>query len=392
MKSLFYSTERVAQVMDETGIQALIAITAPNIQYLTGYRRGGDSMALLRREDLSHPDLIVSSTNVDYCLEDPCESVGIHTFGFYARTFAEDVVLDKREQFIQRLHRTSETKKSRWELAAELLQTARITAGWISADATADSLVPLMELLPNLHVTSAPDLFRRLRMIKTGEEVERLGEAARITENAILTSAQSAALGTTQRQLARVYSLAVITANGSVRSDNASIGRGSALGNLNSPRDVVEVGSILRYDVGAHYEGYASDLARCFVFKQIGEKERRIYDAILAGLEKELELIRPGVAACEIFEATIAEVRKAGVTEFNRHHTGHGIGIAGAGYDLPLLGPSDRTLLELGMILCVEVPYVEIGYGCLQLEDMLEVTQNGYRLLSHTDRSLQVLP
>jgi len=392
MKSLFYSPERVAQAMDDAGIQALIAITAPNIQYLTGYRRGGDSIAVLCREDLSHPDLIVSSTNMDYCLEDPCESLGIHTFGFYARNFAEGVVLDQSEQLIQRLHYDSETTKSRWELAADLLQTSQLSSGWVGVDGTADAVAPLIKLLPNVHVNSTPDFFRHLRMIKTGEEVQRLGEAARITEHAILASAQSAVLGTTQRQLARIYSLTIIAANASVRSDNSSIGRGSALGNLNSPRDVVEVGSILRYDVGAHYEGYASDLARCFVFKQIGEKERRIYEALLAGLEKELELICPGISACEVFEATVAEVRRAGMAGFERHHVGHGIGIAGAGYEPPLLGPADRTPLEPGMVLCVEVPYVEVGYGGLQVEDMLEITPNGYRLLSHADRSLRVLP
>jgi Xaa-Pro aminopeptidase len=144
--------------------------------------------------------------------------------------------------------------------------------------------------------------------------------------------------------------------------------------------------------VGVHYEGYTSDVARCFVFKRAGDKERRIHDAILAGLEKALELIRPGAAACEIFDATVAEVRRAGIPHFDRHHVGHGIGIAGAGYELPLLGPAEHTPLQPGMILCVETPYVELGFGCLQVEDMLVVTQNGYRLLTHTDHNLQVLP
>jgi Xaa-Pro aminopeptidase len=120
--------------------------------------------------------------------------------------------------------------------------------------------------------------------------------------------------------------------------------------------------------------------------------ERRIYEALLAGIEKELELIHPGATACEIFEQTVAEIRRAGIPHFERHHVGHGIGIAGAGYEPPLLGPADQTTLQPGMILCVETPYVELGFGCLQVEDMLVVTQNGYRLLTHTDRSLRVLP
>lgn len=392
MRSLFYSAERMAQAMDEAGIQALVANTAPNIQYLTGYRRGGDSLAIVRRDDLAHPDLVVNSTNLDYDLEDPHEAVGIHAFGFFARTFTEGALLDEREAFVKRMHHASAKQKSRWDVAADLLRSGKLMSSRIGVDGTLDSAAPLVTLLPDLQVISVPDHFRRLRMVKTGEEVERLAEAARITEQAILASALSASLGTTQRQLARTYSQAVIAANAYVRSDNASIGRGSALGNLNSPRDLVEVGSILRYDVGAHYEGYASDLARCFAFEQVGEKAQRIYSGLLSGFEKELTLIRPGVAACEVFEATIAEVRRAGIRGFERHHVGHGIGIAGAGYDPPLLSPADRTLLEPGMVLCVEVPYVEVGYGGLQLEDMLVVTRDGYQLLSHADRSLRVLP
>jgi len=71
---------------------------------------------------------------------------------------------------------------------------------------------------------------------------------------------------------------------------------------------------------------------------------------------------------------------------------GHGIGTAGAGYEAPDLKPSDRTPLEPGTILCVETPYSEVGYGGLQVEDMLVVTDTGYRLLNHTPRGIQIVP
>jgi Xaa-Pro aminopeptidase len=61
-------------------------------------------------------------------------------------------------------------------------------------------------------------------------------------------------------------------------------------------------------------------------------------------------------------------------------------------YEPPLLAPSDHTLLEPGMVLCVETPYTEVGLGGLQVEDMVVVTPDGYRFLTHTNRHLQVVP
>jgi Xaa-Pro aminopeptidase len=275
---------------------------------------------------------------------------------------------------------------------AETLSEAALQSATVGTDGTADAVAPLLRLLPNLKVKSVPDLFRRLRMVKSPEEVSRLAEAARITEHAILTSVQSAFLGATQQHLARVYNITVVTANATTRQDNASIDGGGAFGNLNTPGDVVRDGSIIRYDVGVHYKGYASDLARCYMFRAMSDRARRIQDALVEGQDRGFERIRPGAMPADIFEAAVQGVRRAGLADYRRTHVGHGIGIAGAGYEPPLLAPSDTTPLEVGMVLCLETPWTEVGYGGLQVEDMLVVTEDGYRRLSHTERRLQVVP
>jgi Xaa-Pro aminopeptidase len=392
MGCLLYDPERIASLMDEAGLDALIATTAPNVQYLTRFQRGGGALAVLVRSDLAHPDLIVKASSISFCLEDPCEAVRIYVVGRFYRSFTEGVELTEREMFIRRLHDETRQEATGWDLVAERLQAAGLQNGTVGTDGTVDTLASLQKSLPNLRVKSTPGLFSRLRMVKSPEEVRRLAEAARITEHAILTSVQSASLGVTQQSLARVFNLTAITANSFIRQDNVSIDRGSAFGNLNTPGDVVKDGSIIRYDVGVHYRGYASDMARCFAFRTKSEKAQRIQAALVEGEERLLELVRPGITAAEIFQATVEAVRKAGLPQYERTHVGHGIGIAGAGYDLPLLGPADDTVLEPGMVLCVETPYVEVGFGALQVEDMLVVTPDGYRLLTHTSRQLEVVP
>lgn len=391
MQRHLYDAGRVAAAMDANGLEALVATNAANVQYLTRYRRGG-TLALLRRASVDQPILIVGSGSSAYCLEDPSDAVEVRPHGVFYRSFAPGVELNPAEQFIQRLHQASRADANAWSVLADALTEAGLQAGTVGTDGTPDSLAPLLKLLPNLQVRSLPEVYRRLRMVKTPEEVARMAEAARITEHAVLTSVQSAFLGCTQRHLARVYDLTVVTANATTRQNNASIDRGSTFGNANTPGDIVQDGSLIRYDVGVHYQGYASDFARCYQFRTPTDKVRRIQDALVEGLERALEKIRPGAIASDIFDTAVEGVRRAGLPDFQRTHCGHGLGIAGAGYEPPLIATSDQTPLEAGMVLCVETPYTEMGFGGLQVEDMLVVTPDGYRLLTHTERRIQVVP
>ena len=391
MQRHLYDAGRVAAARDAIGLEALVATNAANVQYLTRYRRGG-TLALLRRASLDQPILIIGSGSIAYCLEDPSEAVEVRPHGVFYRSFTPGVELNAAEQFIQRMHQASRADANAWSVLAEALTEAGLQAGTVGTDGTPDSLAPLLKLLPNLQVRSLPEVYRRLRMVKTPEEVARMAEAARITEHAVLTSVQSAFLGCTQRHLARVYDLTVVTANATTRQNNASIDRGSTFGNANTPGDIVQDGSLIRYDVGVHYQGYASDFARCYQFRTPTDKVRRIQDALVEGLERALEKVRPGAIASDIFHTAVEGVRRAGLPDFQRTHCGHGLGIAGAGYEPPLIATSDQTPLEAGMVLCVETPYTEMGFGGLQVEDMLVVTPDGYRLLTHTERRIQVVP
>jgi Xaa-Pro aminopeptidase len=232
---------------------------------------------------------------------------------------------------------------------------------------------------------------RKLRMIKTAEEVRRLNDAARAAEEAIAKTIAALRLGVTQRELAIVFSSSVARQGARLRLDNVSVGRSSAFGNANVPEDVLDDGSIVRFDVGAIVDGYASDLSRCLVFGEPSVKVDRIYGALLAGLRAALDELRPGIRACDLFETAVDEVRRAGLPHYERTNVGHGIGIAGDGYDPPLLSGSDTTELEPEMVLCVETPYYELGFGGLQIEEMVLVTEGGWQPLTHLPQELQSL-
>ena len=83
-------------------------------------------------------------------------------------------------------------------------------------------------------------------------------------------------------------------------------------------------------------------------------------------------------------------VTQAGIPKYDllRPDLGHGIGIEPR---VPGIAKGNLMPLAAGMIINVEVPYYEIGYGGFQIEYTLLVTPSGYELLIPGKRELQVV-
>jgi Xaa-Pro aminopeptidase len=84
---------------------------------------------------------------------------------------------------------------------------------------------------------------------------------------------------------------------------------------------------------------------------------------------------RPGMPANHLFDETVQAVRAAGIPHYRRHHVGHGIGAEV--YDPPVLNASTSTPIEAGMVINVETPYYELGWGGIHVEDPYVVGADG---------------
>jgi Xaa-Pro aminopeptidase len=162
-----------------------------------------------------------------------------------------------------------------------------------------------------------------------------------------------------------------------------------ALGQV-SPGDTrLEKGDYIWFDVGCTLNGYRSDIGRIVSFGEPSKKLRTYYNASKGGQSRAFELMTPGRAACDVFNGAVERVRELGIPHHRRHHVGHGIGVEY--YDLPFLNPRTEIPLEAGMIFEVETPYYEFGFGGAFIEDTVQVTDSGVKVLTELDRDLQVV-
>jgi Xaa-Pro aminopeptidase len=391
MRPPLYHPARLVAQLDRDGMDAFLVATPPNVLYATRYRKGGAAMAFVSRDRPTEPVLILPASDVDFLLEDLADGVEAAAFGSFFRFRDDHAELRDGESLVARVHAETRRHADRFGLAAELLRARGLASARLGTDVPVALLAPLAELLPEATFVAAPDALRRLRMVKTDEELARLRRCVEVAEAAISATVAAASPGVTQRELARVFNEAVAARSARTRLDNVSVGTSTALGNVNVPDDVLRAGDVIRFDVGATLEGYCSDLSRCFVLEPVAPKAAAYHRALVAGQQAALDVLRADVEARELFSVAVDAVRDAGILHYERTNVGHGIGIAGDGYDAPLLAPDDETALEPGMVLCVETPYYELGFAGLQVEDMVVVRESGYETLSELPRELAAL-
>ena len=390
MRPPLYDPARLVAQLEREGLDGLVLATPPNVLYATRYRKGGAALAFVARDRPADPVLIVPASDVDFLLEDLADGVEPAAFGSFFRFRNPEAELRPGEALVERVHGEARRHADRLGLAAELLRSRGLASPRLGTDVPAALLAPLADLLSDATLVAVPEAVRRLRMVKTDEEVARLRRCVEVAEDAISATMAAARPGVAQHELARVFNEAVAARSARTRLDNVSVGTSTALGNVNVPDDVLQAGDVVRFDVGATIDGYCSDLSRCYALEPVAPKVDAYYAALLAGQQAALDALEPGVTARELFTVAVDAVRAAGIPHYERTNVGHGIGIAGDGYDAPLLAPGDDTPLEPGMVLCVETPYYELGFAGLQVEDMVVVRDSGYEPLSQLPRELRV--
>ncbi|MPL98744.1 Methionine aminopeptidase [bioreactor metagenome] len=232
-------------------------------------------------------------------------------------------------------------------------------------------------------------VFSVARRIKFPEEIAGIEKATNIAEDGLLAALYEFRPGDTEQDLERSF-LKYIGTHGAqeiffVATANL---RAAYSDTVNQPAPIGK-GSMIRFDFGCKYDGYTSDLARTACVGKPDEKVSRYYDAVFAGTVAAIAAVRPGVPAENLFEIAMKTTRERGIPHYRRHHVGHGIGLEI--YDYPSMAPGDHTVLEENMVINIETPYYELGWGGVQIEDTVAITADGCRVLDRTDKGLLVI-
>jgi Xaa-Pro aminopeptidase len=383
---MLINQDRARGMLAEAGLDGLVATTQENLLYMTGILnvnsfvlpRMVQAFAVAPADRLETAAVVMGIGDADQYLAAPAGIGRLYTFGTFFREAPTPAALDAREQRMLAVAPEAERHPGPAEALAAAIRDAGLAGGRIGIDEEGiQSAVRARaaELVSGATFVDAAALFRRIRMVKTAAEVERLRRAQAACENGIKAVAAMAQAGVTERDMVAAYATGVIQSGGRATFALIKTGRGAALGQLPPSPTPLARGDHVWFDVGAQVDGYHADLARILVLGPPSKKLHGYYAAVLRGEEHAFAATRPGMPASRLFDETIQAVRAAGIPHYRRHHVGHGIGAEV--YDPPVLNASTPTPIEAGMVINIETPYYELGWGAVHVEDPYVVGADG---------------
>lgn len=241
--------------------------------------------------------------------------------------------------------------------------------------------------LAGFELVGASSLVKRLRAVKSDEELRRIKRAMDITQEGARAIIATAKPGATEQQLAAAARAACMDA-GADHVDFVIVGAGAngAIVHGAPTEYALKQGDLVRFDLGAVYQGYPGDFARTFVVGDaVDEKHKHRYEAVKQAVQAGVDAVRPGVTAGEVFAAQMT-AGKSIDPDLTREHAGHGVGLEI--HEEPMIYRGADFVLEEGMVVMIENGHYIKGQGGYQLEDLVLVTPNGCEVLTSVPREL----
>lgn len=373
--------DRARGLMQESSLDAIVAYSPRNLFYLSGFMSfdyliepEASAFAILpTRPDA--PAIVTVPMSERYVLDEfPAWPPKKLFFGSY---------------YIKGAPERGEAFPSAFEALRSALRDCGVAQGNVGFEL---DLLPvnlhrrITEAFPRMRVADASLLFRRLRTIKTTEEINRVRTATQITERAIDDAFGRVRAGMTEKQIACGISDGLIRRGAEPVYVQLGVGERGAFG-ISYPTDrAVREGDLIRTDVAARYGHYHSDLGRCCVVGEPTQEQRAYYQVAYDALRAAIDAVVVGRPFKEVFAAAMSVPLNAGYRDFRRHHVGHGIGLQA--HEWPFLREDNAEAVAPGMVLAIEVPYYVYGLGGFSPEDVLVVRERAIELFSHAPERL----
>jgi Xaa-Pro aminopeptidase len=136
--------------------------------------------------------------------------------------------------------------------------------------------------------------------------------------------------------------------------------------------------------------GYFGDMTRTFLKGRASEPQRALVDAVRRAQKIAIKKLGPGVSGKKVHQAVQKYFTKLGYETRRKptyhegffHGTGHGVGLEI--HESPRVGLTG-TRLRKGMVVTVEPGLYYPGLGGCRIEDVVQITDDGCKLLSDYD-------
>src|SRR5215467_2701393 len=364
-----FDAGRLDRLMEEAGLDVLVATSKHNVQYLLGGHRAlffdyMDAMGVSRYL----PVFVYVKGAVD--------KAGY--FGHRLEGYQREV----KPFWVATAQTGSSGSVDAMQKAIDHIRRLGLQVRRIGAEVAflpLDAGMALRGAFPDVEIVDALIVLERQRARKSADELQKLRIASDRVIDSMLAVVENHGPGTTKLELAEA--LRREETNRGLIFEYCLIAAGASHNRAPSEQKW-EQGDVLSLDSGGNYHGYIGDVARMAI---LGEPDAEL-DELLAEIEQVQRAAFAAVKGGAIYAAAEPLVRRS--RQHNHlHFLAHGMGLVS--HEAPRLtssGPVPYTdddahrPLEGGMVISVETTLIHPRRGFIKLEDTVAVTDEGYEV------------
>ena len=325
----------------EKGIKSLIVTNPANVTYTTGFM-GGDSWAIIAESG------VYLLTDSRYAEQAQKECVG-------CKIILRPDSLPLAPALTEKLKQLKLSKKVAVEKSTSIADFESLKKNLKTRPVTVSSII------------------ENARSIKDDSEIASIKTASRIAAKALKQTLGYIKPGITENELAGMlnFQFRKLGATNSFETIVAFGPNASRPHHQPSKRKLRKEDTVL-IDFGAKYNGYCSDITRCFAVGGPTAFYKKAYDTVQKAQAAAIKLIKAGVETGKVDDAARDVFRKSGLPVYG-HGTGHGLGLEI--HELPYLKAKGRVILQPGQIITVEPGLYIPGRLGIRIEDDILVTE-----------------
>lgn len=227
------------------------------------------------------------------------------------------------------------------------------------------------------------------RVIKSEQEIQNLKKACELGDEAFKFILGKIKSGITEKELAFEIEF-FIKKNGADLSfpTIVAFGKNSSVPHHQTGETKLEKGNFVLLDFGVKLHDYCSDMTRTVFFGKPTEKQKDIFETVLAAQQKAAEFVKVGVKAKEVDKIARDYIISKGYPSIP-HSLGHGVGLEV--HENPHLSSKSKDILKEGMVFSIEPGIYIPNFGGVRIEDLFVLEKQGLKQFTTSSKEMIVI-
>jgi Xaa-Pro aminopeptidase len=377
--ALPFDAAKLDKLMDEAGIDILLATSKHNVQYLLGAER-----AIF----FDYMDALGVSRYLPVMVYPKGAPDKAAFIGHRLETHQREVA----PLWIPEVKTTASGSVDAIARAVECVRAAGVPSKRIGVELPflpMDAGRALSQALPDSEIKDALFVLERLRAVKTPAELAKLRKASELVIEAMLEVIATHGPGHTKQEISDALRVAEVKRG--LTFEYCLLAAGAS--HNRAPSDQRwEQGDVLSLDSGGNFHGYIGDLARMAILGEPDGELQELLSEIETIQRTAFAAVQPGRMGGDIYAAA-EKLLKQSKQRDNMEFLAHGMGLVSheaprltANGPVPYDDTDARRPLEPGMVVSIETTLKHPRRGFIKLEDTVVVMDNGHEIFGEGGR------